>query len=92
VIGSLPHEDIKFCAKGGMNYLLIALTSDTTQQQLESITPDYKQLLSLISPGTVRGVIVSTKGEPNTKYSICRAITVNSHLVNRDYIDTVPCP
>ena len=48
--------------------LLIRLSDDVSQADLENISPDPAAMMRLESSGKVKGVILTTSGDANSKY------------------------
>lgn len=53
---------VRYAAKGGLNYLLVVLGEGVSRQQLEAVEPDFEAMRRGAGAEDVHGVIVCARG------------------------------
>ncbi|GLI60654.1 hypothetical protein VaNZ11_002854, partial [Volvox africanus] len=59
--GSLPVREVLYCAKRGLNYVLLVLEDSVSRRELEALRPDFAAMMRAASAEEVHGVIVCAK-------------------------------
>ncbi|PNH02455.1 Phenazine biosynthesis-like domain-containing protein [Tetrabaena socialis] len=67
--GSLPVAEVRFCGRGGLNYVLFVLGEEVGASELEALQPDFAAMLAAASEEEVTGVIVCVRTPPDTASS-----------------------
>ncbi|KAG2439659.1 hypothetical protein HXX76_005009 [Chlamydomonas incerta] len=66
----LPVKEVRYAAKGGLNYLLVVLGEGVSRQQLEAIAPDFDAMRRGAGCEPVHGVIVCARAGAGDAYEV----------------------
>ncbi|KAG2432355.1 hypothetical protein HYH02_012929 [Chlamydomonas schloesseri] len=67
----LPVKEVRYAAKGGLNYLLVVLGEGVSRQQLEAVAPDFESMRrGAGAESGVHGVIVCARGGAGDEHEV----------------------